>query len=129
MNKPSRRTILYGDTLVLAGVRANLEQHPDLEVLVFDRPLKNPAETFRSFCPATVIFDLEAIPTDFPLSLLQQPELTLIGIDPESHQALVWAGRQTAAVWTGDLVEIVHNKQFSIKDTEIKAFAFNPKGV
>ncbi len=99
--------ILYGDTLILAGVRANLETRSDLEVLVFDRPLDNPAKALCSFCPATVIFDLKAIPHDFPLSLLQQTGLVLVGIDPETHQALVWSGQQFSALSMPELIELI----------------------
>jgi len=70
-----------------------------------DKPLKE----LRLLCPAAVIFDLGAVQPDFPISLLQQPGLLLIGIDPETHQALVWSGRQEAAVVTSDLVSVFRN--------------------
>ena len=58
-------------------------------------------------CPAALIFDLGAVQPDFPLALLQQPDLRLIGIIPETHQALVWSGRQAAAVGVADLVQVL----------------------
>jgi hypothetical protein len=107
MNSTFRRLIIYGDTLVLAGMRANLETNPDLEVLVFDRPLGDPAKALRSFCPATVIFDLKAIPPDFPPAFLQQSDLVLIGLNPETHQALVWSGQQFSALSMQELIELI----------------------
>lgn len=107
MNSTFRRLILYGDTLVLAGVRANLETHSDLEILVIDCPLDDPAKALRSFCPATIIFDLKAIPPDFPPSFLQQPGLVLIGIDPETHQALVWSGQQFSPLSMEEFIELI----------------------
>ncbi len=38
---------------------------------------------------------------------LQQPELRFVGIDPETHQAVVWSGRHEAAVVAADLFNIV----------------------
>jgi hypothetical protein len=103
MNGNRRRVILYGDTLILEGVRANLEAQPDFEVLVLDRPL----EELRRLSPAAVIFDVRATRPDFLLSLVQQPGLLLIGIDPDTRQALVWSGRQAAAVVAADLIGII----------------------
>jgi hypothetical protein len=54
-----------------------------------------------------IIFDLEAVQPDFPLAMLQRPDLLLVGINPETHQALVWSGRHTAA----DLMEILQSKE------------------
>ncbi len=107
MTSTLRRLILYGDTLVLAGMRANLETRPGLENVTFDQPLDDPAKALRSFCPATVIFDLKAIPPDFPPSFLQQPGLVLIGIDPETHQALVWSGQQFSALSMQEFIELI----------------------
>ncbi len=35
----------------------------------------------------------------------------LVGINLETHQALVWSGRQAAAVVTADLMEILQDKE------------------
>jgi hypothetical protein len=58
-------------------------------------------------CPAALIFDLKAEEPDFPLALLQQPGLLLVGIDPETHDVLVWSGRQATAVSAADLVAVI----------------------
>jgi hypothetical protein len=102
--------ILYGDSLILAGVRANLEARPDFEILVLDRPLDSPLEELQRLCPAAVVFDLGASRPDFLFPLLQQPGLLLIGIDPETHQALVWSGRQAPAAAAADLIEIIRTQ-------------------
>ena len=94
--------------MILEGVRTNLETRPGLEVLVLDHPLYKPFEELRAMSPAAVIFDLGATQPDFLLPLLQQPGLLLIGIDPESHQARVWSGRQAAAAQAADLIDIIH---------------------
>jgi len=110
MNGNRPRVILYGDSLILAGVRANLEARPDFEILVLDRPLDSPLEELQRLCPAAVVFDLGASRPDFLFPLLQQPGLLLIGIDPETHQALVWSGRQAPAAAAADLIEIIRTQ-------------------
>ena len=97
--------------MILAGVRANLEARPDFEILVLDRPLDSPLEELQRLCPAAVVFDLGASRPDFLFPLLQQPGLLLIGIDPETHQALVWSGRQAPAVASADLIGIIKQKE------------------
>jgi hypothetical protein len=97
--------------LILAGVRATLERYPDLQVLFLDSSLDKTLDAIRACCPATFIFDIDAIQPDFQLSLLQQPGLLLVGIDPETHQALVWSGREEAAVVAADLVKLICEKE------------------
>ena len=107
MNGNRPRVILYGNSLILEGVRVSLETCPGLEVLVLDQPQEKPLEELSHLCPASVIFDLEVIQPDLLLSLLQQPGLLLIGINTEMHQALVWSGRQADAVEAADLVKVI----------------------
>jgi hypothetical protein len=102
-----RRVILYGDSVILTGVRASLERRSDLEVLAFDRPVDWSLEELGAHCPAGVIFDLAVIEPDLLLSLLQQPGLLLIGINPETHQVMVWSGREAAVVVAADLVDVI----------------------
>ena len=111
MSENQRRVILYGDSLILAGVRASLETCPDLQILLLDPSQDKPLEAIRAWCPATFIFDLDAVRPDFQLSLLQQPGLLLIGINPETHQALVWSGRQESAVVAADLASVIRKER------------------
>ncbi|HNS51549.1 MAG TPA: hypothetical protein PKO09_10250 [Anaerolineae bacterium] len=113
MNENRRRVVLYGDSLVLAGVRAGLAHCPDLQVLSLDPCLDNPLDAVRACCPATFIFDMDAVRPDFQLSLLQEPGLRLIGIDPETHQALVWSGREESAVFAADLIHLIEETERS----------------
>ena len=107
MNEYQRRAIVYGDSLILEGVRASLVKCPGLEVLVLHQPPEKLPDELRAYCPAALIFDMEAIQPELLLSLFQQPGLLLIGIDPETHQALVWSGRQAAAVDAADLMQVI----------------------
>ena len=111
MSENQRRTILYGDSLILQGVRAELAGHPGLQVLMLDQPLEEPLEELRALSPAVIIFDLGAVQPDFLLAMLQEPDLLLVGINPETHQALVWSGRQESAVVAADLVSVIRKER------------------
>jgi len=106
MNSQPRRAILYGNSLILEGVRASLAALPGLEVL--DHPLGTPLELEQINGATTVIFDMEAIHPDLLLPLLQQPGLQLVGMDPATHRAQIWSGRQANALMAADLVDIIH---------------------
>jgi hypothetical protein len=110
MNENRRRVVLYGDSLILAGVRAGLERCPDLHIISLDPSLDNPMDAVRACCPATFIFDMDAVQPGFHLSLLQQPGLRLVGLDPETHRAVVWSGREQAAVVAADLIDLVDER-------------------
>ena len=109
MDGQTRRVILYGNSLILEGVRTSLAALPALKVL--DQPLDIPFGPDQTKGPTTVIFDLEAIQPDFLLILLQQPGLQLIGINPVNHLAQVWFGRQVRVVVSADLIEIIQEME------------------
>ena len=92
MNGTQCRTIVYGNSLILEGVRAELSGEPGMEVLMLDQSLNDPLEEIRALKPAVISFDFAATKTGFPITILQQPDLLLIGIEPETHPALVWLG-------------------------------------
>ena len=104
------KVILYGDSLVLQGARASLEACPDLEVISLPPESISLKQVITAKCPVALVFDTSAVGPDFPSSLLQQPDLLLIGIDPETHQALVWSGRQAAAIDAVDLLNVIRQK-------------------
>ena len=107
MNANRRRVILYGNTLILQGVRAGLANCPDLEVVVVDPPLRVSPEELAACAPAVVMFDLGVMQPQLLLGLFQQPGLRLVGLNPETHQALVWSGRRAAAAEAADLVQVL----------------------
>ncbi len=107
MNGNRRRAILYGNTLILQGVRASLANCADLEVIVLDQPAQVSPNELAAYCPAAVIFDMGAVPPQLLLGLFQQPGLLLVGMNSETHRALVWSGRQSAAVNAADLVRVL----------------------
>jgi hypothetical protein len=113
MNEDMRKVIIYGDSLILEGVRARLEDCADIQVISLNQPCTMLAEVITAQRPVALIFDAAAGQPEFPAFLLQQPELLLIGIEPEMHQAWVWSGRQAAAVEAADLLGVIRNEDMS----------------
>ena len=106
-----QKVILYGDTLILAGVQASLSLSPQLELIVLEELPADWVAILHELHPSAVIFDLGSMQPDFPLRILLQSNLLLIGIDPETHRALVWSRRQEVAAEARDLLEIIQDKK------------------
>ncbi len=110
MNEERQRVILYGDSVILAAMQASLSGFPNLEVISLEQ---SPSSLMEGWCDlhlAAVVFDLASVSPDFPLVLLQQANLLLIGINPETHQAHVWSGQQQSELSMQDLVQVIHKK-------------------
>jgi hypothetical protein len=93
MTPERQRVILFGDSVILAGLQASLGFSSDLEVIPLD-PFQVYAEDLRRLQPDAVIFELGSISADFFQSVLQQANLLLIGIDPETNRAMFWSGQE-----------------------------------
>jgi len=119
--KKQLRIILYGDTLVLAGMRLSLEANPAFEVIPFHGPDAAGQELFSeqelfALQPDVVIFDISSVQPHFQYDP-QGSSLQLIGIDPDRDQALVWSGQHLHDLSVQDLVEIIVQERHA--DAEI----------
>jgi len=112
--------IMYGDSVVLASAQASLCTSSNLEILALDKSCCNSAENLRHLHPDALIFELGSTSPDLPLSILHQPDMLLIGIDPETHQALVWSGRKSTAIDTAELLGVIQGKHSSTLRKEHK---------
>jgi hypothetical protein len=119
MNTNQRRVILYGDSLILQGVHASLETCHDFEVIPLDPACVSLQQEITAQGAVALIFDTAAVQPDFLSSLLRQTNLLLIGINPETHQALVWTGRQAAAIEAADLLSVIRPKDSEISGEAI----------
>lgn len=102
-----QRILLYGDTLMLAGLRASLESDPAFDMIVLDAMHAAPHDLL-ALNPDIVIFDTQSVPSQFQCDLIQQWEGLLIGIDPGHNRVLLWTGQHKSALSVQDLVEIIH---------------------
>ncbi len=111
MDETRWRAILYGDSLILAGVQAGLSAVPNLQIITLEELPADWVAILHELHPSAVIFDLGSMQPDFPLRILLQSNLLLIGIDPETHRAVVWSRRQELAAEARDLLEIIQDKK------------------
>ncbi|NLX37246.1 MAG: hypothetical protein GXY68_11220 [Chloroflexi bacterium] len=101
------RVVLYGESVVLAGVGKSLERYPHLEVLSLAADYDAP-QTLHALCPDAVILDLGIVSTDLAFSLLKdRPDLLLIGLDPGGDRLMVLSGREARNLTTDDLARLI----------------------
>ena len=109
-----QKVVLYGNSLVLAGIEASLKAYPGIELICLD--VQPPAEVQQlcALSPAAVIFDLGAVPPEFPFSLLrEQPDLLVIGVDAAGDKLLVLSGQQAHSLTTETLVQVIEGRAHS----------------
>ena len=101
------KVVVYGDTLMLAGLRASLARYAALELFRLD-PALDTARTLDALQPDVIIFDVTATPfTSLPLLNDVQAGVLLLGVDPALQQVLVWSGQHLPASSVYDLVELI----------------------
>ena len=104
--------VLYGNSVFLAGIKAELERRITLELITVETGRPNVTELIRARKPRAVIFDMGTGPLDCVISLLRgQAGLLLIGVDPSSNEMLVLSGRPAQALSMSDLVEVIHKER------------------
>jgi len=103
-----RKVVLYGDSLVLAGIGQSLERYSRFEVLSLDASSEDAARELDVCCPAAVIVDLSIMPTELAFSLLDEhPDLLLIGLNPGGNGLVVLSGQQARSLTTEDLARLI----------------------
>lgn len=114
--KKQLRIILYGDTLVLAGMRLNLGANPAFEVVALNvsniAGQEQPDErALFALQPDVVIFDTSLVQPKFLFNLNElKSGVQLIGIDPDRDQVQVWSGQQLHELSMQDLVSVLAKK-------------------
>jgi hypothetical protein len=104
--------VLYGNSVFLAGIKAELERRITLELITIEIGRPDVTELIRARKPRAVIFDMGTGPLDCVISLLrEQPDLLLIGVDPSRDEMLVISSHPAQALSMSDLVEVIHNEK------------------
>jgi len=106
------RLVLYGDSVFLAGIKAELRQIPALELVTVEPGSAALADQIRSWNPCALLFDLAAAQSDFAITLLREnPNLLVIGVDPASADLLLLAGRSAQALSVAELFEVIQRER------------------
>jgi hypothetical protein len=102
-----RTVLLFGRSLLLAGVAASLEQCPDLHVvhaLAWQDLIRLPQE----IVPDAVIFELGDVQERHILPiLLRNPALIMLGLDPECNQAVLLTGQEARSLSVAHIKEMI----------------------
>ena len=110
--------VFYGDSMFLAGIRAELASHAEFELLVVRPGCPDAVGQISACHPVTVLFDLCSAQPDFAVGLLSRlPEVTLLGVDPSSNKVLVLSGRQEQPVSSAGLVQMIVGGQTNAPGT------------
>jgi hypothetical protein len=105
--------VLYGNSVFLAGIKAELERNTVLELIVLEVGHPGVADLIRRCKPRAVLFDLSEGQPDFSVTLLhEQPGLLLIGVDPSSNDLLVLSSQPVQAHSLADLFNVIFQKRF-----------------
>ncbi len=100
--------VLYGSSLLLAGIEAELRSRGQLRVVVIAADGRDAAARIAACDAAAVVFDLAGVQPDFAFALLRErPGLPLIGVDPSSDNMPFFCGRRARAVTTADLIQVI----------------------
>lgn len=103
--------LLYGNSLAVSTIGANLQACPDLQVLSLDPCAPDPIHCLEQLQPASIIFDRTTVRPDFAFKLWKtQPHLLLIGVDPSSDEILVLSSHLQQALNVSSLVDIICKK-------------------
>jgi hypothetical protein len=117
---------LYGNSLIVSSIGANLINRPGLTLHQLDASTSDLAEYIKREHPDVLIFDLA---TDYPVSpialLKEHPRLLLIGIDISNAKMLVLSGQQAQALTIDDLTHVI---EAQIASENISHPSSNPHG-
>ena len=100
-----QRVIIFGNSVVLAGIEAglNLDSHTE----VIRRARTDHVEDLAELHPDVVIFDVDDVQPGFLRSQLQsQTDLLLIGIDTECHELLL-TGQAARSITLDQITKIM----------------------
>ncbi|MEW5831206.1 MAG: hypothetical protein AB1846_20120 [Chloroflexota bacterium] len=107
----TRTVILYGNSLAVSSIGAILRARPGLRLLPLDAALPGAAEQLEALRPDVILFDLAAVPPEFPVSLLrEQPELLLIGLDAARDKLLLFSSRPARSLTNDQLVQEIERQ-------------------
>lgn len=103
-----RSVLIYGNTVVLAGIATALQQHPELQVVTLDIESVTIAQQLERVLPDVVIFDQGQTNAHAVLARLEQYNHVLaIGIEANSNQMVLWSSQSARALSMLDLVQAI----------------------
>jgi hypothetical protein len=108
---PTRRAVLYGNTIFLAGLAVQYANRPGLEIVTIDADQQSAEQQLDTSLPDVIVFDLTAAQPDSAFHLIQKnPDLLLVGVDVTSDQVLVLSGYTSPVFSNEDLLKVIEER-------------------
>lgn len=106
----SKRVVIYGNSLNMAGIAASLKADARLEVVCFDPHDPSARIRLEETAATAIAYDLNDPPSELDLKLMRgQPDLLLVGVDPSSDEVLILSGQLTRVLSGRQLAELISN--------------------
>ena len=114
----SQRVVVYGSSLHMAGIAANLQVESGVQVVSLDPCFPTVGQSLLELNPTAIVFDLtETVPGKDVALLRKRTGLLLIGVDPSGDEVLVLSSRPTQALSVADLVRVIVHRNRNTKTT------------
>jgi hypothetical protein len=103
------RVAVYGESVIWAAIEAVLRKEPDIDVTRCQK-----AEDWRKLLEMdldVILFDTTvSVPIEMLALLNQRPELTMIGLDFDSHKIVAHLAREDTVTTVEDLARVIRYK-------------------
>lgn len=99
--------VIYGTSLALSSIGANLEGHPGLLIAEIDGAAPGAEDRLLALNPDAVIFDLASEKSDILAFWTHHPHLLLIGLDLTNGRARVLSYESSYVATPEDLLHII----------------------
>ena len=115
----TKKVILYGSSLFIAGLDSSLSAAPGLEIRRLEVEAGSLLEQVRTGTPDVIVVDLGVAPGNLTFNLLQKfPDVTLLGLNPENDQLLILTIQQRKAQEAHDLLRVIEEAPLFTKRGE-----------
>ena len=113
--KHQQTVVLYGGSLLMAGVEASLKGRSGLDIVRLDASAPNAAQRLKALAPDVVIFNLDAPHAQFVIPLLTEHPggLSLIGLMINSNTAVVFSSQPYTVQAANDLIQMIQTRSGS----------------
>ena len=99
---------LYGNSVFLAGIQAELEREASLELITADSGRPDAISLIRARRPRVALYDLGLAQPHFAIPLLlEQPGLMLMSVDASRDELLILCSYPVQALSVPDLMQLV----------------------
>lgn len=103
-----RKICLCGNSVILGTLRSSLRRQVQYEVISLNTSSPRATE-ITALKPDVIFFDLNSPSPRAAFELLEsRPEVTLIGISPDTNVVKVWSGKQLTEMSTKDLMRVIN---------------------